>query len=55
MEALAVLESSDDELLAVLDAAFAIRRHYFGRGVALRVIRNAQSGLNQHQEQNLLV
>jgi biotin synthase len=44
-EALAILESPDDELLALLDAAFAVRRRYFGRGVALHVIQNAQSGL----------
>ncbi len=44
-EALAVLESPDDELLAVLDAAFAIRRRWFGRDVSLHVIRNAKSGL----------
>jgi len=44
-QALGILESSDDHLLAVLDAAFAIRRHYFGRGVSIHVIRNAKSGL----------
>ncbi|MGD1151663.1 MAG: biotin synthase BioB [Syntrophales bacterium] len=44
-QALGILESSDDDLLAVLDAAFAIRRHYFGRGVSIHVIRNAKSGL----------
>lgn len=43
-EALAVLTSSDDELLAVLHAAFAIRRRYFGRKVSLHVLRNAKSG-----------
>lgn len=43
-EALQVLKSSDDELLAVLDGAFVLRRHYFGRGVQLHVIRNARSG-----------
>ena len=43
-EALKVLESDDNELLAVLDAAFAIRRYYFGRDVSLHVIRNAKSG-----------
>ena len=43
-EAMAVLQSPDDELLAVLDAAFAIRRTFFGRGVRLHVIRNAKSG-----------
>lgn len=44
-EALAILESPDHELLALLDAAFAVRRHTFGRGVALHVIQNAQSGI----------
>ncbi len=44
-EALAVLRSPDDALLAVLDAAFALRRRHFGRGVRLHVIRNAKSGL----------
>ena len=44
-EALQLLSSADDELLAVLNAAFAIRRHYFGRGVAIHVIKNAKSGL----------
>lgn len=43
-QALALLQSSDDELLAVLDASFAIRRHYYRRGVRLHVIRNARSG-----------
>jgi biotin synthase len=44
-QALGILESSDDDLLAVLHAAFAIRRRYFGRGVSIHVIRNAKSGL----------
>jgi len=44
-EALAVLESPDEELLAVLDAAYAVRRHHFGQGVSIHVIRNAKSGL----------
>ena len=44
-KALAVLKSSDDDLLAVLAAAFMLRRYYFGRGVAVHVIRNAKSGL----------
>lgn len=43
-DALAVLESDDNELLAVLDAAFTVRRYYFGRDVSLHVIRNAKSG-----------
>lgn len=44
-EALDVLVSPAEELLAVLDAAFAVRRRYFGLGVSLHVIRNAKSGL----------
>jgi len=44
-EALQILQSSDDDLLAVLDAAFMLRRKYFGRKVQLHVIRNARSGL----------
>ncbi len=42
--ALAVLKSPDDELLAVLHAAFLIRKRYFGRKVSLHVLRNAKSG-----------
>lgn len=44
-EALAVVRSGDDDLLAVLHAAFAIRRRHFGREVHLHVIENAKSGL----------
>jgi len=44
-EALDLLMSADDDLLGVLAAAFLIRRHYFGRGVALHVIQNAKNGL----------
>ncbi len=44
-QALGILETSDDDLLAVLNAAFTIRRRYFGRGVSIHVIRNAKSGL----------
>ncbi len=44
-EALAVLDSPANELLAVLDAAFAVRLRHFGMGVSLHVIRNAKSGL----------
>lgn len=43
-EALAVLQSPDDALLAVLDAAFRVRLHYHGREVRLHVLRNAKSG-----------
>jgi biotin synthase len=44
-EALAVLQSPDDELLAVLHAAFRVRLHYHGRDVRIHVLRNAKSGL----------
>jgi biotin synthase len=44
-EGLAVLQAPDDELLAVLHAAFRVRRHYFGRKVKLNLIVNAKSGL----------
>ena len=40
-----VLDSPDADLLQVLDAAFTVRRHYFGLGVQLHVLKNAQSGL----------
>ncbi len=44
-EARAVLQADDDELLAVLHAAFRIRRQYHGRDVRLHVLRNAKSGM----------
>lgn len=44
-EALAILNSSDDELLDLLQAAFKIRKTYFGREVSLHVLRNAKSGV----------
>ena len=43
-EALAVLQSGNDELLGLLQAAFRVRAHYHGRGVRLHVLRNAKSG-----------
>jgi biotin synthase len=44
-EALTVLAAPGEELLEVLAAAYAVRHRYFGRGVTLHVIRNAQSGI----------
>ena len=44
-DAVAVLRSGDDELLAVLDAAFCVRRRHFGRRVNLHVLMNAKCGL----------
>ena len=43
-EALAVLASSDDDLLAVLAAAYRVRHRWFGREMILHVLRHAQSG-----------
>lgn len=42
--AMGILKSQDHELLSLLQAAFTIRRHHFGMGVSLHVIRNAKSG-----------
>jgi biotin synthase len=43
-EARAVLHASDDELLALLDAAFTVRRAFWGRRVSLHVLENAKLG-----------
>ena len=43
--ALAVLSSSDDDLLDVVAAAGRIRRHYFSNRVKLNLIVNMKSGL----------
>ncbi len=43
-EALAILESSDDELLEVLQGAFRIRKKHFGNTVSLHLLRNVKSG-----------
>src|SRR5579859_3011511 len=44
-EALAVLNSGDDELMDVVAAAFTVRRRYFGRRVKLNYLVNMKSGL----------
>lgn len=44
-DALAILRSSDDDLLPLLDAAFRVRRARFGRQVQLYFLKNAKSGL----------
>lgn len=46
-EALAVLNAPDDDLLAVLYAAFLVRSKYFGRTVRLQMLQNAKSGACQ--------
>src|SRR5438067_11293337 len=44
-EARTVLASDDDQLLQVLNAAFRVRRAYFGRKVKLNMLVNAKSGI----------
>src|SRR3954453_7394003 len=44
-EALAVLATSDDELLDVVAAAGKVRRQWFGRRVKLNYLVNLKSGL----------
>ena len=44
-EALAVLGSSDDDLMDVVAAAFRVRRQFFGRRVKLNYLVNIKSGL----------
>lgn len=39
-----VLAAGPDELLALLDAAFTVRRHHWGRRVSLHVLENAKLG-----------
>jgi biotin synthase len=44
-DALRVLESTDDELMDVVAAAFKVRLRYFGRRVKLNYLVNIKSGL----------
>ena len=44
-EARAILDSSDDELLGLVNAAFKIRRKHWGKRVNLHVLDNAKSGM----------
>ena len=44
-EARAILDASDDELLALLDGAFRLRRHSFGKRVHIHMLQNAKSGM----------
>lgn len=43
-EALDVLRAPDDELLAILDASFRVRREHWGRRVRIHVLANARKG-----------
>jgi biotin synthase len=44
-EGLSILQSSDDELLDLLAAAYRVRRRWFGNSVVLNYLINAKSGL----------
>ncbi len=44
-EARSILDSSDDELMLLVDAASRLRRKYFGNTVQLYFLMNAKSGL----------
>ncbi|MBE0336270.1 biotin synthase BioB [Paenibacillus sp. 23TSA30-6] len=44
-EGLAVLEADDEEILPIMQAAFRVRHHFYGKKVKLNMIMNAKSGL----------
>jgi len=44
-EAHSILNCEDDSLLLLLDAAFSVRKKYFGKKVKLNFLMNAKSGL----------
>lgn len=43
-EALSILESEDSEILSLLNAAYKIRKHYYGNKVKLNMIINTKTG-----------
>ncbi len=43
-ESFAILESKDIELINLLNAAFEVRRKYWGKEVSIHIINNAQNG-----------
>ena len=43
-EALSILTSSDEEILALMNGSFFIRRHYFGKKVKLNMIISTKTG-----------
>ncbi|WP_334074388.1 biotin synthase BioB [Paenibacillus sp. A14] len=44
-EGLSIFAAEDDQLLKILEAAFQVRKHYYGKKVKLNMIINAKSGL----------
>ena len=43
-ECQAVLDTPDEQLLGLLQAAFTVRSRYFGKTVRLQMLQNAKSG-----------
>jgi len=46
-ECQAILNTPDEDLLGLLQAAFTVRSRYFGRTVRLQMLQNAKSGACQ--------
>ena len=44
-DAVAVMNAPENEILALLHAAFRIRERFWGRGVNIHILENAKSGL----------
>lgn len=44
-DALRILSADDDQVLSILDAAYRVRREFFGKSVQLYYLKNAKSGL----------
>ncbi|MGO4106535.1 biotin synthase BioB [Paenibacillus sp. YAF4_2] len=44
-EGLSVLEADNDDVLLIMNAAFTVRKHFYGKKVKLNMIINAKSGL----------
>ncbi|ACT00138.1 biotin synthase BioB [Paenibacillus sp. JDR-2] len=44
-EGLSVLEADNDEVLLIMNAAFTVRKYFYGKKVKLNMIINAKSGL----------
>ena len=43
-EAMSILHCDDDDLLQLMNGAFHIRKHYYGKKVKLNMLINAKSG-----------
>lgn len=43
-EALSILDSDEDDILQLMDAAFQIRKHYFGKKIKLNMIISTRTG-----------